>query len=114
MGAMSAGGAVMTRMTGAAALHVLLLRVAFAQDAFEVFGWTAETVFTRADMEARWVEFDEVMDARDWRSYPKAVRAALRPVRKGAYRRFIWAMDIVCARLMEMDDLSDGETDVEA
>jgi hypothetical protein len=104
---------VMCKMTGAAALHVLLIRIAFAQDAFEVFGWTARTLFTLADYQVRNAEFDDVMDERDWRTYTKVVRAALRPVRKGVYRRFIWAMDIVCARLMVMDDLSDGETDHE-
>ena len=51
---MSAAGVVMTRMRGAAALHVLLMRVAFAQDAFEMYGWTAETVFTFDDVKARW------------------------------------------------------------
>ena len=80
VGSMSAGGVVMTRMTGAAALHVLLMRVAFAQDAFEVFGWTADSVFTRADWEARDAEFEEVMDSLDnieWRRHTVSVRALI-------------------------------------
>ena len=66
---MSAGGAVMTRMTGAAALHVLLMRIGLAQDAYEMYGWTADTVFTWADVQARWAEFDEVVK-RGWCRHP--------------------------------------------
>ena len=119
VGAMSAGGAVMTRMRGAAALHVLLMRVAFAQDAFEVFGWTADSVFTRADWEARDTEFEEVMDSLDnieWRRHTVSVRAliALYRVVLRAYDRSIWAQGIIYARLRVMDEQSGGETDVEA
>ncbi len=109
--------AVMRPVTGAAALHVLLMRVGFAQDAYEVFGWTADTVFTRAEMYEKWTEFDEGM-AYDhvpvWRTQPKSVRKAYKTVRLGAYWIFIWAMDIVAARLELMEDLSDNETDTEA
>jgi hypothetical protein len=109
--------AVMRPVTGAAALHVLLMRVGFAQDAYEVFDWTADTVFTRAEMHEKWTEFGEGM-AYDqvpvWRTQPKAVRKAYKAVRLGAYHIFIWAMDIVAARLELMEDLSDNETDTEA
>ncbi len=50
----------MCPVTGAAALHVLLMRVGCAQDVYEVFGWTADTVFTRAEMHEKWTEFDEM------------------------------------------------------
>ena len=106
--------AVMRPLTGAAALHVLLMRISQAQDAYEVFGWTADTVFTMADVKASSAFFDEVMAEKDWRRHPKSVRVALLPIRKGAYRRVIWAIDIVYARLAVMHDLSDAETDVEA
>jgi hypothetical protein len=109
--------AVMRPVTGAAALHVLLMRVGFAQDAYEVFGWTAHTVFTRAEMHEKWTEFGEGM-AYDqvpvWRTQPKVVRKAYKAVRLGAYHIFIWAMGIVAARLELMEDLSDNETDMEA
>ena len=59
----------MTRMTGAAALHVLLMRIGLAQDAYEMYGWTADTVFTWADVQARWAEFDEVVK-RGWCRHP--------------------------------------------
>ena len=116
---MSAGGVVMTRMTGAAALHVLLMRVAFAQATFEAFGWTAASVFTRADWAARDAEFDEVMDSLDsidWRRHPVTTRAliALHRVVLRAYDRSIWAQGIIYARLRVMDEQSGGETDVEA
>ncbi len=42
---------LMPQMTGAAALHVLLLRISQEQDTYEVYGWTADTLFTRADMD---------------------------------------------------------------
>ncbi len=115
--------AVMRPVTGAAALHVLLMRVGFAQDAYEVFGWTAPTVFTRAEMHEKWTEFDEGMAYAQvpawrtcpvWRTQPKAVRKAYRAVILGAYRIWIWAIDIVAARLELMEDLSDNETDMEA
>jgi hypothetical protein len=108
---------VMCPVTGAAALHVLLMRVGCAQDAYEVFGWTADTVFTRAEMHEKWTEFDEGM-AYDhvpvWRTQPKAVRKAYKAVRLGVYQIFIWVMDIVAVRLELMEDLSDNETDMEA
>ena len=110
---MSAGGVVTTRMRGAAALHVLLLRIGLAQDAYEMYGWTAESVFTFEDVQARWTEFDEVVK-RGWRRHPPWRRLALCVVVKRARRRWMWAIDIIMARLEEMDDLSDGETDVEA
>ncbi len=103
-------------MTGAAALHVLLVRVSFARDAFEVFGWTTETVFTRAEMRARWTEFHEIMDYDQdpvWRRQTKAVRQAVKAVVLGASNLWIWAMGIVAARLEVLDDQSGGETDME-
>jgi hypothetical protein len=103
---------VMPKMTGAAALHVLLMRISRARDAYEVFGWTADTVFTRADMHALWAEFGEVMDGKDWRRHAKTVWKALVVI--GDYQRWIWAMPIVAAREQVMDDLSDDETDAEA
>ena len=106
--------AVMRTMTGAAALHVLLMRISHAQDAFEMFGWTSDTVFTMAHVLASWEQFDSVMDSRCWRRYPSAVRLALHPVLLEAYRRWTWAMDDVFASLDVMDDLSDNETDAEA
>jgi hypothetical protein len=108
----------MPRMTGAAALHVLLMRMSQAQDAYEVFGWTARTLFTRTDMDVRDTEFEEVMgmfDRTDWRRHPvrQRDRIALFRVAIGAYSRWIWAMDILYARLAVLDGQSGGDTDTE-
>ena len=111
---MSAGGVVMTGMTGAAAQHVLLMRVAFAQDAFEVFGWTARTLYTIADVRSRFDELAKALNGDKWHARTRAVQKALFPVVMGALGRVGWAMNIIYARLEVMDDLSDGETDVEA
>ena len=109
----------MTRMRGAAALHVLLMRVAFAQDAFEVYGWTADSVFTFAEMEAHHAEVEEVMESvqsawNDRRRSWKTVRKPLLVVVLQAQKRLLWARDDVFARLVVMDAQSGGETDVEA
>ena len=109
--------ALMPKMPGAAAQHVMLLRISKAQDAYEVFGWTAATLFTFAEMQARWAEFREVMDYDQspvWWRQPEAVRKAFRAVRLGAFKRWTWAMQIVADREQVMDDLSGGETDMEA
>jgi hypothetical protein len=110
--------ALMLRMTGATAQHVMLLRVAYAQDAYAVFGWTAATVFTFAEMRARTAEFVEVMrynpDLAVWHMLPFAEWRAARAIYAGAFARWRWAMDIVAAREQVMDDLSDNETDAEA
>ena len=53
---------LMKPMTGAAALHVLLLRVWWAGDEYEVFGWTPHTRFTRQDVECRFKAMTEVLD----------------------------------------------------
>ena len=45
-----------TKITGTAALHVLLMRLTFAQDAWEVFGWKADSVYTMADVKSRFGE----------------------------------------------------------
>ena len=109
--------ALMPKMTGAAAQHVMLLRISKAQDAYEVFGWTAATVFTFAEMQARWAEFHEAMHYdyhAVWCRQPAAVRKAFKAVLLGAFARWKWAMEIVGARQDVMDDQSGGETDMEA
>jgi len=124
----------MPKMTGAAATHVMLLRISKARDAYEVFGWTAASVFTFAEIRARKAEFHEAMDYdlspmaefheamdhdlspvwwRQWRQ-SEAVRKAFRKVRLGAFKRWTWAMQIVADRELVMHDLSDEETDMEA
>ena len=49
-------------MTGAAAMHVLVLRVWSARDEYDVFGWTPDTPFTRQDVLCRFEEMMEVLD----------------------------------------------------
>jgi hypothetical protein len=101
--------------TGAAALHVMLLRISRAQDAYEVFGWTAASVFTYAEIQARWHEFCAVMDYRAYEQSPvwwrlsKAVRDAFRAARLAASQRWTWAMQIVADREKVLYDLGGGE-----
>jgi hypothetical protein len=105
---------VMRPVTGAAALHVLLMRVGCARDAYEVYDFRPDSVYTNADVEARIAEFAEVLGAEVSHSGPTAVRTALFSVVKRAFRRVTWAMDIIFARFGVMDGESAGETDMEA
>ena len=105
---------VMKQMTGSAAMHIVLLRVARAQDAFDVFGWTAASVYTMADIKSRFHELSQVLDGRDWPRRSRAVRRALFPFVMGALGRIAWAMQFVLSRLAVMDAQSDGDTDTEA
>ena len=104
----------MYKMTGAAALHVVLLRVAFAQDAFEVFGWKADAVYTIVDVRLRYDELARGLNGEQWKAREPSVRKALFPVVMGALSRVGWAMQIIYARLEVMDDHSGDKTDAEA
>jgi hypothetical protein len=108
----------MQRMTGAAAQHVQLMHVAFAQDAYEVFGWTAASVFTYEEMRARTTAFLQDMgyvpSRAVWRMLTPDERQAARAAVIAAYQRWNWAMPIVADREQVMDDQSDEETDAEA
>jgi hypothetical protein len=106
--------AVMRPVTGAAALHVLLLRIVRAQDAFAVYGWRPDSVYTHADAQARSTEFLRVLSHDEWRHHTRPVRRLIYPVIVRAFARVAWALHIVYARLDAMDDQSTGETDTEA
>ena len=110
--------ALMQRMTGAAAQHVQMMRVMFARDAYEVFGWTAASVFTYAEMRARTIAFLEDMgyvpSRPVWRMLTPDERHAARAAVIEAYQRWNWALPIVAAREQVMDNQSGGETDAEA
>ena len=103
-----------TQISGSAAIHVLLMRLAFAHDAFDVFGWKAASVYTMADVKSRFAELSVVLDGRDWPRRSRAVRKALFPCVMGALGRIAWAMQVVLSRLAVMDAQSDGDTDAEA
>ncbi len=109
---------LMQRMTGAAAQHVQMMRVAFALDAYEVFGWTDASVFTFAEMLARTAAFSQDMryppSRAVWRMLTPAERQAARTVWIAAYDRLRYALPIVADREQVMDDQSDEETDAEA
>ena len=105
---------VMKQMTGSAAMHVVLLRVARAKDAFDVFGWKAASVYTMADVRSRFAELSVVLDGRDWPRRSRAVRKALFPFIMEAIVIIGWAMQVVLSRLAVMDAQSDGDTDAEA
>ncbi len=112
----------MLPFTGAAALHVLLMRISHAQDAYAVYGLRPDSVYTHSvracpcashtDMQAC---FDEVFAVfcDHVHNYTLAVRMALHPSIVGAMRRATWAMPIIAARLAAMDEQSAGETDTE-
>lgn len=106
--------ALMTKITGAAALHVLLMRLALAQDAYDVFGWKADMVFTMADVSSRFRELLRCLDSDDWKQRSRAVRTLLFPLLIGAFGRLRWASQIVLSRLAVMDMQSDDDTDTEA
>jgi hypothetical protein len=100
--------------TGSAAIHVLLMRVSHARDAFEVFGMTANTVYTNLDMRAHFRQTARALNSQTWQASTPQVRMALYPCILGAFARIFWALDIVEARLAVMDVQSDNETDTEA
>jgi hypothetical protein len=52
----------LTQITGAAALHMLLMCVWFADTAHAVFGWLPYTPFTREDVESRFETMMEMLD----------------------------------------------------
>jgi hypothetical protein len=52
----------LTHITGAAALHMLLMCVWFADTAHAVFGWLPYTPFTREDVESRFKTMMEILD----------------------------------------------------
>ncbi len=104
----------MPKMTGAAAMHVMLLRISKTQDAYEVFGWKADTLYTIVDVRSRFDELAKGVNGEQWKTQPKVARKALFPVVMGTLRRIRWAMEIIYARLDVMDNQSGGETDMEA
>jgi hypothetical protein len=101
-------------LTGAAALHVLLMRVSHAQDAYGVFGWHPHSVYTHAELRLLLDESVRVLRAFDHRVHPASVLRVLFSFVLGAYARVNWAMPIVYDRLDVMDDQSAGETDTDA
>jgi hypothetical protein len=107
-----ASQALMLPLAGAAALHVLLMRISHAPDAFAAFGWRPDSVYTDADLNARLDEVFAVL-RENLRNNNVAVRVMLHPSIGGAYRRVTWAMHIVFARLTDMNIQSAGETDTE-
>ena len=108
----------MPRMTGAAAQHVLLMRVAFAQDAYEVLGWTAASVFTHPELMARTTAFIQDMRYAPvravWRMLTQAERHAYRAAWTAAYDRLRWALPILFDREGVMADQSVGLPAAEA
>ena len=101
--------ALVTR-TGAAALHTALMQVLFAQDAYGVFGYTADTVFTARELEGRWLQL-----LHDLGGYsPLAVHQDLRVFSLAAIQRIYSASGTLFARLDQMTYESGEETDVEA
>ena len=107
---------LMKKIEGTAALHMLLMSVAWAKDAFAVFGWRATygMVYTMDDVKTRFGEMCEVLEGKDWELRSKHVRKVLFPVVLSVFRRIEWAMRLVLDRLAEMDAQSDLDTDGEA
>jgi hypothetical protein len=107
---------LMKKITGPAALHMLLMRVGWAKDAFAVFGWrnTYGIVYTMDDVKTRLHEMCAVLDGKGWKLHSSAVRKVLFPVMMSVFKRIQWAMRLVVDRLAEMDAQSDLDTDGEA
>ena len=103
-----------TQISGSAAIHVLLMRLAFAHDAFDVFGWKADVVFTMADATSRFRQLLQVVDGKGWRKRARPVRKLLFPFIMEAIVIIGWAMQVVLSRLAVMDAQSDDDTDAEA
>ena len=106
--------ALMRPLANAAALHVVLLRVSHAPDAFAVFGLRPDAVFTHADFMARAAAIQRALTRDEYRRHPPPVRRLLFPVLVAAYARVSWAMRVVHARLEALDAHSENETDAEA
>jgi hypothetical protein len=101
-------------LANAAALHVVLLRVSHAPDAFAVFGLRPDAVYTHADFMARVAEIHGAVTIHEYHRHPRPVRRLLFPVFVAAHARVAWALHVVYARLAVLDDQSDNETDAEA
>jgi hypothetical protein len=106
--------ALLPPLANAAALHVLLMRISHAPDAFAVFGWRPDAVYTHADFMARVDEIQRALTRDEYRRHPRPVRRLLYPVIAGAFARVAWALHVVYARLAVLDEQSENETDVEA
>jgi hypothetical protein len=98
----------------AAALHVLLMRISHAPDAFAVFGLRPDSVYTHADFMARVAEIQRALSRDEYRRHPRPVRRLLYPVIVRAFVRVAFALHTVYARLAVLDAHSDNETDAEA
>jgi hypothetical protein len=98
----------------AVALHVLLMRVSHAPDAFAVFDLRPDSVYTHADFMARAAEIQRALTRDEYRRHPSPVRRMLFPVIVRAYSRVAWAMRVVHARLEALDAHYENETDAEA
>ena len=77
----------LTPITGALpALHTLLIRVAFASDAFDVLGWQKVTVFTKNDLKSNFMACKAVVeDGELWYE-----QHGLWPIVCGLDRRLLW------------------------
>jgi hypothetical protein len=104
----------MRPLANAAALHVVLLRVLHAPDAFAVFGLRRDAPFTRAGFMARVDEVHRALAGAEYRRHPRPVRRLLFPLFIAAHARVFAALHVVFARLAVLDDQSDNETDAEA
>jgi hypothetical protein len=106
--------ALIPPLANAAALHVLLMRISHAPDAFAVFGLRPDAVFTHADFMARVAEIHGAVTIAEYHRHPRPVRRLLFPVFIAAHVRIRAALHVVFARLAVLDDQSDNETDAEA
>ncbi len=106
--------ALIPPLANAAALHVLLMRVSHAPDAFAVFGLRPDSVFTHADFIARAEAIQRALSRDEYRRHARPERHLLFPVVIAAFARVAWAMRVVHARLEALDAQSENETDAEA
>ena len=111
--------ALMKNMTGLAALHVHLIRIAFAQNAYDVLGLDAHAPYLPDIIKCRKKELMQVLDAEDLLDLEVAVDVVdcgLGSCVLAAAERVLWATDILTRKagqyvLWVMQSLLDSDSD---
>ncbi len=87
--------ALMTRITGKAALHTLLFRIACAQDEYEVLGMDTGCLFEVDVVQLHFEAAFEVLR----RDNVMKVEHHLEPIAKSALKRVRWACSVMCNKM---------------
>jgi len=87
--------ALMTRITGKAALHTLLFRIACAQDEYEVLGMDTGCLF---EVDVVHMYFENAFEVLR-RDNVMKVEHHLEPIAKSALKRVRWACNVIFKRM---------------